>query len=317
MKVPHTTPGVWPADIPPSRFASLVRRDSAKGCAIGLIGLADDLGVTLNGGRPGAREGPRAFREALSRYGVADPHKWEWERVFDAGDIVPAEGRDEAALHETHRRVSEATHAVLDLGLLPVGVGGGHDLTFPLVRAVAERAKAEKKGAVEGVYYDAHLDVRETAGSGMAFRKLVEDCGVGPLLVRCLNPLVNSAEHVRWFLDHGGTIAPAGMLMPAFEASKRDARMFVSFDLDVMDAAYAPGVSAPNPCGASSSFAAAHVLHAGMTPHVRCFDIMELNPLHDPDGRTARLAAYLFLTFLLGHGRRARAGSKGEAWDWP
>ena len=73
MTIPHCSPPVWPEAIPASRFASLIRRASPEGCRIGLIGLADDLGVRLNNGRPGAREGPRAFRAALARYGVADP----------------------------------------------------------------------------------------------------------------------------------------------------------------------------------------------------------------------------------------------------
>ena len=76
-------------------------------------------------------------------------------------------------LEATHRRVTAATTALLDAGLFPIAIGGGHDLTFPFVRAIA----AEHSG-LAGVYFDAHLDVRETRGSGMPFRRLVEDCGV-------------------------------------------------------------------------------------------------------------------------------------------
>src|SRR5687767_8945741 len=65
--LPHTTPPSWPADLPPTRFAAQIRTDSAEGCAIALLGLPDDLGVRLNGGRPGAAEGPTAFLAALAR----------------------------------------------------------------------------------------------------------------------------------------------------------------------------------------------------------------------------------------------------------
>ena len=119
--------------------------------------------------------------------------------VFDAGDITPADGNDAAALHRTHARVSEAVAAVLDLGLFPIAVGGGHDLTFPFVRAVIEHHRSRGIRVADGVYADAHLDVRDTAGSGMPFRRLIEDCGVARLNVDGLNPLVNSREHHAWF----------------------------------------------------------------------------------------------------------------------
>jgi hypothetical protein len=78
LRFPHTTPGVWPDGIDPGRFAAHVHQALPAACRVAMIGLADDLGVRLNGGRPGAREGPRAFRAALARYGVAHPDGWEW-----------------------------------------------------------------------------------------------------------------------------------------------------------------------------------------------------------------------------------------------
>lgn len=300
-RVPHTRPGVWPAEVSTSRAAALTERASPDECTIALIGLADDLGVRLNNGRPGARDGPAAFRQALARYGVADPHGWVWPRIFDAGDVVPAEGTSEASLHETHRRVTEATGAILDLGLLPVAIGGGHDLTFPLVRAIAARVPR-----LAGVYFDPHLDVRETAGSGMPFRRLIEECGVAELVNAGFNPLVNSREHTAWFLEHGGRILdhpPTTHPLPTTGKMPRG-DVFVSFDLDVLDCAHAPGVSAHNPCGWTPPMAEAAVLAAARHPGLRCFDIMELCPAHDVQGRTARLAAHLFLTFLRGIAER-------------
>ncbi len=79
---------------------------------------------------------------------------------------------------------------------------------------------------------------------------------------------------------------------------------FVSIDLDCIDSAYAPGVSAPNPAGLSPQRITAYAHAAGECPNVRCFDIMELNPDHDQDGRTARLAAHLLLSFLRGLAHR-------------
>jgi len=313
-QLPNTSAPPWPGDTPAGRFASTIRTDSSDGCTVALLGLPDDTGVRLNNGRTGAAGGPKAFRAALARYGVADSAGGYLPLVFDAGDVMPT-----GSLEKTHERVTEATTALLDRGLFPIAIGGGHDLTYPFVRAVA--AKYPK---LAGIYFDAHLDVRETAGSGMPFRRLVEDCGVSALHLHGFRPLVNSLEHLDWFRAHGGRIhadgspvrLPVGASLLAtrrrtvaskLAPTKRQPTaesLFVSFDLDVLDAAHAPGVSALNPAGWNVREAEAWVRACGADPRVRCFDLMELNSAHDPDGRTVRVAAHLFLSFLQGFASR-------------
>ncbi len=283
MSVPHCQPGRWPEQIGASRFASRIRRDSPEGCRLALLGMPDDTGVGLNGGRLGAAEGPTALRRALARYGAAEASGIEWPGVFDAGDVEPADELD-----ETHDRVSVAVDALLAADLFPIGIGGGHDLTYAFVRPLATRLPG-----MVGVYFDAHLDVREQKGSGMPFRRLVEDCSVRELHVLGLDRFANSAEHVRWFQGHGGRI---DSLEPTDPLPAGD--LFVSLDLDVIDQAHAPGVSAMNPSGWSPERAEAWVRAAGRSTRVRCFDIMELSPPHDENGRTSRLAARLLLAFL-------------------
>lgn len=283
MPLPHCQPGRWPDEIPSGRFASRIERDSPEGCRIGLLGMPDELGVKLNGGRPGASEGPTAFRAALARYGAAEAIGIDWPGVFDAGDIDPSDELD-----ETHERVSAAVEAMLAADLFPIGIGGGHDLTYAFVRPVARRLPG-----MVGVYFDAHLDVRAEQGSGMPFRRLVEDCAVRGLHVQGLDRFANTTEHVTWFQGHGGHIDGMGPSDPM-----PDGDLFVSLDLDVIDQAYAPGVSAMNPNGWSPETAEAWVRAAGRCTRVRCFDIMELSPPNDAQGRTSRLAAHLFLAFL-------------------
>lgn len=324
--VPHTTPARWP-DVRPGRFAATIVRsdhaaaitanDSAKdvhaGCRIALLGLADDTGVSLNNGRVGARLGPTAFRAALASYGVANT---SFPRVFDAGDVIV--GRD---IHETHDCVTSAVEAILNMGLFPIGIGGGHDLTFPFVRAVAghvarqtdspsSRQARAKATRMAGIYLDAHLDVRAEVGSGMPFRRLVEDCGVASLTCIGADPFANSADHVKWFTSHGGTVRN---VRDAEGETHSDAEpacfhaaspLFVSIDLDCLNVAHAPGVSAINPAGLSPHTVALYAFQAGRSQNVRCFDIMELNPTYDIDNRTARLAAHLFLQFLRGFAER-------------
>lgn len=304
-------------------LASRVDTRDPSGCSVAILGLADDLGVRLNRGRPGAKDGPKAFREAFARYGVAEPFGWEWPRIFDAGDIVPANGDGVAALEKTHDRVTEAVKAILDLGLFPIGVGGGHDLTYPFVRGVIEwhekhrqpsaRRSAATRNPFHGIYFDAHLDVRDTPGSGMPFRELIEECGVEALTVHGLNPFANTRAHVEWFLDNGGRFGDEGTIGGAESSASIKSPTFVSFDMDVLDAASAPGVSALNPAGWTPAWAEAWLMSLGTEANVECFDVMEFNPAQDTSGRTARLAVHLFLSFLYGFSQREtpRARRKG------
>ena len=303
--IPHTIHARWP-DRPDTRYAGTIQTDSPEGCEIAFLGMPDDTGIKLNNGRPGANDGPAAFRRALAHYGTAAPEALTWPVVYDAGN-VPAAGHNAKTLAETHGRVTEAVGAILDAGLFPIGIGGGHDLSFPFIRALAERITRESgaEGRLEVVAFDPHLDVREEVGSGMPFRALVEQCGIKTLHNFGANPLVNAREHTAWFAAHGGTMHPGESFDAFFANAPCD--LAVSFDLDLLDAAYAPGVSAMNPYGWTPAQATAAVLAAGRCPRVRCFDIMELSPPNDHADRTSRLAAHLFLTFLRGYAQRGNA----------
>ncbi len=312
--IPHVAPPVWPAPPRQGRFAATILQNTSelaedkaarpllKKCRVALLGIPDDTGVELNHGRPGAKMGPHALRQALTRYGAAAPlneprdHS-AFPRVFDAGDVIAAED-----IHETHARVTEATQALLELGLFPIAIGGGHDLTYAFVRGVARVF-----GPLSGVYLDAHLDVRPEVGSGMSFRAMLEQGLATSLHCVGVDPFSNTREHAEYFASRGGSIAN---FEPAhWPKGAANTRQFVSLDMDVLDMAYAPGVSAMNPCGMTPAQVGAYVDAAGRNPAVLCFDIMELNPAHDPDGRTARLAAHLLLRFLRAFADRPQSES--------
>lgn len=330
--IPHVAPPVWPTGIRQGRFASTIvanapellehtaHRSVVAKCQVALLGIPDDTGVELNQGRIGAKHGPSAFRAALAKYGVASPaderlDRPAYPRVFDCGDIVI--GRD---IHETHDRISEATLAILEMGLFPIAIGGGHDLTFAFVRGVARAF-----GTLSGVYIDAHLDVRPEVGSGMPFRALIDAGCAAKIACVGMNPLVNTREHAEYLRGTGGRIVPIGdaaaavacvqEMLGAGNTSRGTAdaaRAFVSLDMDAIEASAAPGVSALNPCGYSTFDVERMVRIAGQSHAVKCFDIMELNPAFDLDGRTARVAAHMFLTFLRGLGERGTATTPGH-----
>lgn len=289
--IPQTMKASWP-EVRAGRFAALIERENPRGCTVGLLGVPDDTGVALNHGRVGAKGGPRAFREALAKYGVAHDQRENRDlsavRVFDAGDLVVSD-----ELERTHDDLSAAVSAMLALGMLPVVIGGGHDLTWPGVRALS----AAVNQPFAGVYLDAHLDVRRERGSGMPFRKVLEETMCEGLTVVGLDPFANRAEHLEWFQSHGGVIATADV-QPADVFGS--GAMFVSIDMDVVTAAAAPGVSAVNPVGMSPGCVEKWAFAAGRDERVRYIDLMEFNPVFDEDGRTARLAARLFLSIISG-----------------
>jgi formimidoylglutamase len=316
--IPFTHPAEWPP-IRPGRFAETIRRggEPAHG-GVALIGLPDDLGVRLNGGRPGAAEGPRALRAALAAFGTT----WDLGAgaplavdVVDAGDVEPAPGDGEAALLETHARVEAAVGALYDAGCVTVGIGGGHDLTLPCVTAASRRYGR----ALGGVNLDAHLDVRERIGSGMPFRRLITGGFLDPrkFVEFGLGRFANDRGDVEWLRAQGASLltveeaadhAPVEVLERALTGPGFG---FVSIDLDGIDAAFAPGVSALNPMGLGVRDACRLAEAAGRDPRVVHFDIMELSPPQDQHGRTARVAALLFLSFIAGlAGRRERPAQR-------
>ena len=289
-----------------SRFASLLTTERRGDERVALLGLPDDLGVKLNNGRPGAKDGPRVFRETLSQMGSRYDLDHEClldVGIYDAGDVVPADGGDAAALDETHRRVTDAARALHGEGMIVVGIGGGHDLTFPMVRALSESLGHP----VGGVNVDPHLDVRETPGSGMPYRSLIEGGFINAkhFVEFGTGRFDNSEAHIHWLREHGATISgisgvrsgrwkPADAIGNALSAGDG----FVSIDLDCIEGVL--GVSAVPATGLPLDMAIEFARLAGLHHGVRHFDLMELSPTHDPGNRTARIAAVLFQTFIAG-----------------
>ncbi len=316
MVVPHTTAFDWSSLHPAEGRLARAIRSSPDGCRVALLGLPDDTGVSLNGGRIGARQGPRAFREAMARYGTAHDavsnNDLSALGIFDAGDVEPA--GDE--IHRTHIRISEAVDAILQQGLLPVCIGGGHDLTYPGVAALYRRLRSAGS-TLGGLNIDPHLDVRERVGSGMSFRRIIEE-GEGVVDARLfatvgLGAFSNEPRHIDWLRERGSTMLVFDgdqhqlleRFMDVLEQLRAAPNLFASFDLDVLDASVAPGVSALNPMGLMPVTASLICRALGRMDNLRYFDLMELSPPHDVQGRTARLAVHLLLHLLAGVAERS------------
>jgi formimidoylglutamase len=329
MSIPHVSPSRIQIFEPPSdtadlRLKHLIRPYDAKSAQIGLIGVPSDLGVIAGGGRGGARLGPDAIRGELRRYGTA--YNFESDVDLSALSIVDVGNLevDEAPTEIVHQRLTEAVSAMIAEGMLPVVLGGGHDLTFAGVRGLLQDSRREKFG---GIALDAHFDVREVAEgkitSGTPFRRILDELKLpGEAFVEIGgNGSVNAKAHFDYLIQKESRIfslhetrqkgMPA-LFARALQISRhRTGGIFVSIDLDAVAQSYAPGVSAPSPEGLTPEEAAQAALLAGEEPKVRYFDIMELNPIFDHDNRTARLAVAILHAFLCGVARRTRQTERG------
>lgn len=334
MQLPYTRPAEIQFDETPVqndlRLRHVIRPYAGGPVRVGLLGAPSDAGVIQGGGRAGAALGPKAIREQLKRYGAA----YNFERqsdlatlaMADFGDLIP----DEKSVEETHRRLTGAVAEIVRLGAIPIVLGGGHDLTFGGVRGLADVVP----GAIGGLAVDAHFDVRETVDgiitSGTPFRNILEKIqnipGHSFIEIGC-NGLVNARSHFEFLLAAKAKVFSLAEtrrkgMGPIVEKTLQIAghgteKLFCSIDLDAVAQAFAPGVSAPSPEGFTPEEVSLAAYLIGLDPKVGYFDIMELNPVFDQDGRTARLAAGLILHFLAGvalrKGRQEKViGFRGE-----
>lgn len=299
---------VTPPDTGPDdrRIGHLLQAEpSGDGPWIAVIGFPCDVGVARNNGRPGAAGGPEALRRWLYKFTPdtrVDGMASLVERSRDLGDLVLS-GDLDADQALLGRVVAE----VLRDGGTPVVLGGGHETAFGHFLGYVE---AGLDVAISNV--DAHADVRELkAGrghSGSPFRQALEhDSGrCRDYRVAGLQPQSVSRSHVtyleqkgcrHWFRDK----TDESVLDELFP---RDVNLYATFCLDAVDSAFAPGVSAPAADGLMPAFWLAAAERAGANPAGRSFDVVELNPRHDLDQRTARLAALTVWRFLRGVGKR-------------
>jgi formiminoglutamase len=277
-----------------------------------LLGFPHDQGVSLNGGRAGARLGPEKFRFWLKRFGTLHNPEKDIDLssllVTDAGDISP-----EIPLEEAHAQLTQQVVSILNKGGIPFVIGGGNDQSYPNASALLHHQKDKTVGVIN---VDAHLDVRPLkdgkAHSGSSFRLLLEDdrfngenfIEFGAQGSQC------SQEHAEYVLGKKGRILWLDEIqyhahvIDSFQASLGNlawkcSSVFVSFDLDSVAASDAPGVSCPGVLGLSAQDAVSIAYRSGCHPSVSLFDLSEYNPLIE-DERTGRLAAAMFYYFCLG-----------------
>lgn len=270
-----------------------------------ILGFPSDEGVRRNGGRVGAAGGPRAIRAALYRL-TPDPRFEQFEdllgRTRDLGDLEVSRN-----VEFDQKHLGEALAPYLEAGTFAIVVGGGHETSYGHFQGYVLAHRQ-----VEILNWDAHADVREVkqgqGHSGSPFRQAIEDSSGAcrRYSVAGLQPHSVARSHLQYVEQHGRAMWRDQVTRETIEELYTSTRgpTLVSFDLDAVNEAEAPGVSAPNVGGLPSELWLEAALAAGRAPSVASADVVELNPAVDQDGRTARLAAVTVWSLLKGRAER-------------
>jgi agmatinase len=297
-----------------------------------IYGVPFDTGVTY---RPGARFGPRAIREA-SQYVKAYSVELDVDvpatlSLADAGDapVLPY------SLKGTLDGVTEWAAALGDpRSTRLMAVGGDHSIAYANLKATWLR-RGKPKGGLALLHFDSHLDtVDQTFGEKWShaspFIRAIEDGLVDPrrmLSVGLKGPL-NAASDLAYAREQGITIMTYAQWHRAWREGDREVEAFVSrlagaeayltFDIDCIDPAFAPGTGTPS-IGGFTSAEALTILRSLKGANIVGADVVEVLPDRDVAGITSLLAAHVIFEVLSldavrvkGRGKRAKEGTKGR-----
>ncbi|WJY26271.1 formimidoylglutamase [Sporosarcina trichiuri] len=263
---------------------------------LALLGFSSDEGVRRNNGRTGAAEGPDALRKELAKLPWHQPGT---DRLIDLGTVVCEGGR----LEEAQAELGDAVCMSLSANQKTVILGGGHETAYGHYSGV--RTFAGPKARIGVVNIDAHFDLRsyaEQPSSGTMFKQMLDGDGPVSYFVAGIQEFGNTAllfnEADRLGVQY--VTERELEMLPFAEVADRLRQFIDGHDVimltlcsDVLDAAAAPGVSAPSPFGLSPKLVRELIRFAASDSKTLSFDISEVNPSLDEGGRTVKLGAYL------------------------
>jgi guanidinopropionase len=295
----------------PATFMRLPHVSDPAGLDAAIIGVPFDGGASY---RPGARLGPREIRNQSS---LIRPFSYFQKvapfdvlNVADLGDVdAPAVGIEKA-----YAAIERDIGRILDAGAVPLVVGGDHSISLPVLRAVAKR-----KGPVQLVQFEAHVDTwDEYFGGkyfhGTPFRRAIEEglvAAKGFIQVGIRGPMYGE-EDFALHGEHGITVIDieqvkaAGGIERTIDAFRQilSGPTYVTFDIDAIDPAFAPGTGTPEIGGLTSQDAQRLIRGLAGTDIVGC-DVVEVSPPFDgPGAITSLLAANLVFELLCTIARR-------------
>lgn len=271
---------------------------------IGLVGLPWDGGTS---NRPGARHGPRALRDASTmiraQHSATGFRPFEARRIADLGDVGPnpADGPETLARFEGYFSRLSAR------GVRPLAVGGDHLCTLSVLRGIG------RKAPLGLIHFDSHTDLfpayfgGKTLTHGNPFRVAVEEGLLDP--ARMIQIGIRGTAYDNADIDfaraHGIRIVRieeffgrgvADVMAEAREIAGAG-ETYVSYDIDFVDPAFAPGTGTPE-VGGPNSFQAIEVVRGLQGVRIAGADLVEVSPPFDPIGTTAWLGASILFELL-------------------
>ncbi|XP_039223258.1 agmatinase, mitochondrial [Crotalus tigris] len=282
----------------------LPMQDSAEGLDVAFVGVPLDIGTS---NRPGARFGPlhlRAESVMVRRFNPgtgADPY--HSLQVADIGDV----DINLYDLKDSCRRIREAYRRIVEGGCIPLTLGGDHTITYPILQALAE-----KHGPVALIHVDAHPDTGDQALGeriyhGTPFRRCVEEGLLDRRRVIQIGIRGSSysPDPYRFSWDQGFRVVLAedcwmkslAPLMAEVRAQVGDRPLYLSFDIDALDPAFAPGTGTPETAGLTPA-QALEIIRGCQGLRVVGADLVEVAPVYDLSGITALLGANLLFEML-------------------
>jgi len=277
---------------------------SAKGLDACFVGVPLDIGTS---NRPGARFGPRQIRaeSCLVRpYNMATrAAPFDSLSIADIGDVAI----NTFDLKKSVAIIEPAYDEILSHGVKPLTLGGDHTIAIPILRAMKK-----KYGPVGLVHVDAHADINETMfgeklAHGTPFRVAVEQGLLdGKRCVQIgLRATGYAAEDFDWPRKQGFRVVQAEEcwyksltpLMVEVREQVKGGPVYLSFDIDGLDPAFAPGTGTPEIGGLTTTQGLEIIRGCRGLDLVGC-DLVEVAPAYDPSGNTALTAASLLFEML-------------------
>lgn len=289
-------------------IATFMRAPLAEGIEaldIALVGIPFDGGVS---NRPGARHGPREIRNMSSLmrtiHHVTRLNPFELCRIADIGDVRFSSIYD---LGRVSQDISAFFRELKHAGVIPLSAGGDHSVTYPILKGVVEG-----DSPVGLIHIDAHTDTwDEFQGSkfhhGGPFRLACEEGLINPR--RTIQIGIRGPQNTTQGWDYSRDTGMRVMFMEEFdelgvpaviEEARRvvgDGPVYVSFDIDSLDPAFAPGTGTPE-VGGLTSLQSLQLLRGFRGLNLIGADVVEVAPPFDASGNTALIGATVMFELL-------------------
>lgn len=285
-------------------FMRLPHAESAKGLDFGIIGIPFDTAASF---RAGARFGPNGVRNISA---MIKPNNvamgvniMDSIKGADLGDVpvIPD------YIHETYAAIEAAYDSIYAEGAVPIGIGGDHAVTLGELRSAAK-----KHGKLSLIHFDSHLDLCDTVfgqkyNHGTPFRRAMEEGLIDPehSIQIGMRGSLYDPDDFKIARELGFKVIPGDELHTLSpdelykEINERvgDRKTFLTFDIDFVDPAYAPGTGTPE-IGGFTSFETLQYLRKLKDISFVGFDVVEVAPPYDHSEITAYMGANIIFEFM-------------------